>query len=568
MKQTPNYNLNKLEGPDTADLTQFNPNWDTLDGNLKQLSDDHVEHLDETAQDDDVHGLKTLFQNQQFENLIKNSDFASWSAGDNAAPDGWVAVLTDVAQRVSGQYFPNGFRFQGAGNSYAHQIVIPSSEIQYWRGKTVTFGGWIKSTQGNIWMQDEHGTWESRQTAIVTSGDYEFVTKTTIIPETWIGRLVMLPYAHNGAEIIVEGLFMVKGELPVAFAKNPKDYVAAHLAETVQDNDVHGLKTLFQNQQFVNLVEKGDFPDWSTGDVDAPPDGWLWVIGDASNTIGRSTTTYISAPACAYLVNNAGTGNMSIYKDITDESIISRLIGRRVTQTAYIKASAQGASTILQFQDENNSVIGNYLTNHSGSGNFERVISVGTVPTNTARIRIIALHIFGSLTGTTYVDDVMLVEGELPVAFARNPADDLVSKDGDRMTGHLTLEESKWLKMKGSHDRVIEFLDGDVREGYLGRLTASNPNRISIVNSVSGKGLSLTDDGRLEYHGKTIWRADNDGAGSGMDADTVRNRVLTDEVDAHVGETMPHRFVAGATTYRWGSSVVGGVVMFNYEEVV
>ena len=49
MKQTPNYNLNKLEGPDTADLTQFNPNWDTLDTNLKQQSDDYVAHKAETA---------------------------------------------------------------------------------------------------------------------------------------------------------------------------------------------------------------------------------------------------------------------------------------------------------------------------------------------------------------------------------------------------------------------------------------------------------------------------------------------------------------------------------------
>ena len=231
MKQTPNYNLNKLEGPDTADLTRFNPNWDTLDTNLKQLSDDHVAHQAETVQNDDVHGLKTLFQNQQFENLVKNGDFESWSAGDITAPDSWNAFYADITQKVSGKYFPNGFRFQGAGNSYANQIVTPASEIQYWRGKTVTFGGWIKSRNGNIWIQDRGETWGSRSTAIVTSGNYEFVTKTTIIPETWSGNLVIQPYAYNGAEIIVEGLFMVEGELPVAFAKNPQDYIDVHAAE-------------------------------------------------------------------------------------------------------------------------------------------------------------------------------------------------------------------------------------------------------------------------------------------------------------------------------------------------
>lgn len=40
------------------------------------------------------------------------------------------------------------------------------------------------------------------------------------------------------------------------------------------------------------------------------------------------------------------------------------------------------------------------------------------------------------------------------------------------------------------------------------------------------------------------------------------------DVAAHSAETMPHKFVDGATTYRWGLSVIGGVVNMVYEEVV
>lgn len=47
-----------------------------------------------------------------------------------------------------------------------------------------------------------------------------------------------------------------------------------------------------------------------------------------------------------------------------------------------------------------------------------------------------------------------------------------------------------------------------------------------------------------------------------------QNAAKASDVAAHLAETMPHKFVDGATTYRWGLSVVGGVVMFNYEEVV
>lgn len=41
-----------------------------------------------------------------------------------------------------------------------------------------------------------------------------------------------------------------------------------------------------------------------------------------------------------------------------------------------------------------------------------------------------------------------------------------------------------------------------------------------------------------------------------------------DNLASHKNESMPHQFVDGATTYRWGLSAVNGVVMFNYEEVV
>lgn len=40
------------------------------------------------------------------------------------------------------------------------------------------------------------------------------------------------------------------------------------------------------------------------------------------------------------------------------------------------------------------------------------------------------------------------------------------------------------------------------------------------------------------------------------------------EFDAHLAETMPHKFVDGATTYRWGLAVIDGVVNMVYEEVV
>lgn len=38
------------------------------------------------------------------------------------------------------------------------------------------------------------------------------------------------------------------------------------------------------------------------------------------------------------------------------------------------------------------------------------------------------------------------------------------------------------------------------------------------------------------------------------------------EHDAHLADTMPHRFTSGGTTYRWGLAIINGVVNMVYEE--
>lgn len=43
---------------------------------------------------------------------------------------------------------------------------------------------------------------------------------------------------------------------------------------------------------------------------------------------------------------------------------------------------------------------------------------------------------------------------------------------------------------------------------------------------------------------------------------------LDAELGGHVAAAMPHFFTDGVTTYRWGLSVVAGVITLNYEEVV
>ncbi len=52
------------------------------------------------------------------------------------------------------------------------------------------------------------------------------------------------------------------------------------------------------------------------------------------------------------------------------------------------------------------------------------------------------------------------------------------------------------------------------------------------------------------------------------DASPHPGHALASDLASHLAETMPHKFVDGGITYRWGLAVIDGVVNMVYEEVV
>ena len=120
MKQTPNYKLNKLEGPDTADLTQFNPNWDALDTNLKQLSDDHAAHKAETASETEL-GHITL-QQLGMRSVLINGGFDIWQRGTSFTPTGKAYFADRWFGRRSGNVLGSTFSRQGTSGKYRMRV--------------------------------------------------------------------------------------------------------------------------------------------------------------------------------------------------------------------------------------------------------------------------------------------------------------------------------------------------------------------------------------------------------------------------------------------------------------
>ncbi|GAI10928.1 unnamed protein product [marine sediment metagenome] len=86
---------------------------------------------------------------QQFNNLLKNGSFESWSAGAAAPPDGWSfggggAVIAREATIIRfGEY---SAKFTRNGNDcyfWQKPIMIDADTNTYWWGRKVIFGMWV-----------------------------------------------------------------------------------------------------------------------------------------------------------------------------------------------------------------------------------------------------------------------------------------------------------------------------------------------------------------------------------------------------------------------------------------
>lgn len=180
-----------------------------------------------------------------------------------------------------------------------------------------------------------------------------------------------------------------------------------HLAETAQTNDVHGLKTLFQNQQFTNLLKNGDFASWSAGNTVAP-DGWVWAYA-ASSTIARESVEKKIGDYSCKIVRSGGSAY--IYQLIPNYLDYA---GKKVTLIAWAKVISGSGRIVIS-----DGVVSNE-TAYSGSGGWQLLILTFTVNASPTQLRILCEM---SVDGTGYFDGVMLVEGNLPVAFANHPND-------------------------------------------------------------------------------------------------------------------------------------------------
>jgi len=187
---------------------------------------------------------------QQFNNLLKNGSFESWSPGANAT-DGWtpfgagVTIARQAAIVRFGEYSASITR--AAADCYLYQQILTGIDVNthtYWRGRTVTLGCWVYATvadRARITIFDGIGSTSSTLNDGDSDWDFETVTHTIAANATEL--TVRIEVITAPTAVYYDGAILVEGTIAPTFAQHPNDehLKAIDYQDTTPTNYDYGL---------------------------------------------------------------------------------------------------------------------------------------------------------------------------------------------------------------------------------------------------------------------------------------------------------------------------------------
>lgn len=168
--------------------------------------------------------------NQQFNNLLKNGSFESWSAGAAVAPDGWTlagagaAIARGTTIIRFGEYSAKINRNGNDCNLYQRCFDIDADTNTYWRGRTVTLGCWVYAMvadRARIRVGD--GVASVNSSFHSGGSSWEFLTA-TITLNAAATRLQAYFFVVTGDTFVYfDGAILVEGTICPTFCQHPND---------------------------------------------------------------------------------------------------------------------------------------------------------------------------------------------------------------------------------------------------------------------------------------------------------------------------------------------------------
>jgi hypothetical protein len=174
------------------------------------------------------------YNSQSFQNLLKNGNFESWSAGANVPPDGWITLGPGSNSRESTIIKYNRYSLKVSAGAAETGTNFPTQTTIYPMliGKTVTYSAWVYATEANA-VRLYYGTYgASDNRSAYHPGDSTWLrmSVTWVVPAGgytygFIPGLNVQPYKTG----YISDAILVEGSVCPAFTPHPFDLT---LAET------------------------------------------------------------------------------------------------------------------------------------------------------------------------------------------------------------------------------------------------------------------------------------------------------------------------------------------------
>ncbi|MFQ6001193.1 MAG: hypothetical protein ACE5LG_05950 [Anaerolineae bacterium] len=160
------------------------------------------------------------------QNIVRNGNFESWSAGTSSAPDEWfvsgtgASVARDADEKI-GTYAAQ--LTYGSATAFLLQDM-PAGEWEHLKGHIVTLCAWVKtSTAGIASIIINDGVEQTTSATHDGDGTYQLITVTRTIDSGATRIRVGLRLGGSG-NALVDGMILVEGDLEQAFVPHYEDH--------------------------------------------------------------------------------------------------------------------------------------------------------------------------------------------------------------------------------------------------------------------------------------------------------------------------------------------------------
>jgi hypothetical protein len=204
-------------------------------------------------------------------NILTNGNFEVWSGGNDVAPDGWTLTGSGTVARESSTIKIDTYSAKLNGNDEnsvnLYQDIHAAKGINYWKGKSVTFGCWVNdggSVCGQIRIDDGIGVTLEHS----TSSGWNFLTITrTIASNATQVRLSVRAYEPNYINVYFDGAIVIEGE-----SVNPTTSIDYSGTTSLTISSLDGntdeeyrLRVRYVNSAIAGVTTLGCFPNNDSG---------------------------------------------------------------------------------------------------------------------------------------------------------------------------------------------------------------------------------------------------------------------------------------------------------------